>query len=197
MKKIVAVCMTALLLLSACGSTEADPSTSPSVSPSPSLSFTPAPPSARVPATCEETGLLELVTDTYQVKNAQIMNVPYQPKEGTAIYTVLSGGGKVCDIGSSEEQKGLTVAWFEDDGTIFDSYSDQWESMGYKEADIPGVEEVRGMYLYRIPTSDTQAGVWSINMVVDGVWIQAFSNFIIELDEGQQLIDAFVNSIRD
>lgn len=110
---------------------------------------------------------------------------------------MLNEGGAICDFGNQETRQGLSIGWLEDDGTIFDEFSSFWKDMGYKNADIPGIEETRGQFLYRKPSAEGQSGIWSVNFVVDGIWIQIFTTITEDLDDGAPLIEAAVASIRN
>ena len=178
------------VFISGCAATSSEPSASPTTpSESASPSFSPAfPRSERVPDSCENTKFLEIVQTSFKVSDAKVISVPYQPNEGTPLFKVLNEGGIICDFGNQETSQGISVGWFEDDGTVFDEFSNVWKDMGYKKADIPGINETRGQFLFREGTSEGQPGIWSVNFVVDGMWIQIFTNLAEDLESGEPLI---------
>lgn len=166
------------LTLAACGTSTADPSASPTDSASPSSTYTPVPQSDLVPAKCEDTGILELLNGELGFKKLAYIPAPenYVPTPDLPIYPVLTNGGLVCVAANNEEQFGMYIFWTPDNGEIFDAQVAGWQEYGYKDAQIPGVNSDRQLFVIKEPTqaaSDTLVGV---TFVKDGIWyrIDAF-----------------------
>lgn len=172
MKLLVALSMA--LTLAACGTSSADPSASPSASLSPTGSYSPLPLSERVPAKCEDTGVLELMNSEFGFKKLTYIPAPadYVPTPDLPIYPVLVNGGAVCVTANNEEQFGMYVFWTEDDGAIFDSQVAGWETSGYQAAEIPGVNSDRQLLLVKEPSEAAPDGLISVTFVQDGIWIR-------------------------
>lgn len=170
----ILVALSLALSLAACGTSSADPSASPSDSVSPTGSYSPLPLSERVPAACEDTGLLELMQSEFGFKKVAYIPAPedYVPTPDLPIYPVLVNGGAVCVVANNEEQFGMYVFWTEDDGAIFDSQVAGWETSGFKSVQIPGVNSDRQLLLLKEPTEAAPDGLISATFVNDGIWIR-------------------------
>lgn len=168
----ILVALSLALSLAACGTSSADPSTSPSDSASPTGSYSPLPLSERVPANCEDTGLLELMNGDYGFKQLAYIPAPenYVPTPDLPIYPVLVNGGAVCVVANNEEQFGMYIFWTEDDGAIFDSQVAGWESTGYTSTQIPGVSSDRQLLLIKEPTETSPDQLISATFVSNGIW---------------------------
>lgn len=162
------------LTLTACGTSSADPSVSPSDSTSPTSSYSPLPRTDRVPAACEDTGVLELMNSDYGFKQLTYIPAPedYVPTPDLPIYPVLVNGGAVCVAANNEEQFGMYMFWTEDDGAIFDSQVAGWETAGYTAAQIPGVNSDRQLVLIKEPSEAAPDGLVSMTFVNNGIWIR-------------------------
>lgn len=174
----ILITLSLALTLAACGSSSADPSATPSASTSPTSSYTPVPQSDLVPAKCEDTGILELLNGELGFKQLAYIPEPdnYVPTPDSPIYPVLTNGGLVCVAGNTQEQFGMYILFTPDEGDVFDGQVAGWETSGYKEVQIPGVNSDRQLLLIKEATQTSSDQLVSVTFLQNGIWyrIDAF-----------------------
>lgn len=200
----ILVALSLAITLAACGTSSADPSTSPTDSASPTSSYTPVPLSELVPANCEDTGILELLNGEVGFKELAYIPAPenYVPTPDLPIYPVLTNGGLVCVAANNQEQFGMYIFWTPDQGDIFDGQVAGWQTSGYKEVQIPGVNSDRQLVLIKEATETSQDQLISVTFVQNGIWhrIDAFwgpeSTFEGTLKAMQPVIDKAIAAVK-
>ena len=192
------------LTLAACGSPSADPSSSATPSLSPTGSYTPVAQSELVPATCEQTGVLEKLKSEYGFQKVAYIPPPenYQPTPDLPIYPVLTNGGPVCVSANNEEQIGMYVFWTPDEnGAIFDSQVEGWTSAGYTDAQIPGVSSDRHLVKIKEATDASPDQMVSLTFINNGMWIRIDvfwgpnAKFVGTIDALRPIIDTAIAAV--
>ncbi len=178
MKKI-AIILSALLFLTACGN---DPEA------------TMAPELPSVPNDCTKTKILAAFPE--KVPNAKFIDTEWDPAEGTDLYAAYNAGGIACSYGIQEAEIGATILWAPDNQILFDERSPQWIAAGQKEVDLPEFDEEKAYVLTQGTEGQGEFMVWSINYLIDGVWIQVGATFLGSIEEAMPLVKAAADSLR-
>ena len=178
MKKI-AIILSALLFLTACGN---DPEA------------TMAPELPSVPNDCTKTKILAAFPE--KVPNAKFIDTEWDPAEGTDLYAAYNAGGIACSYGIQEAEIGATILWAPDNQILFDERSPQWIAAGQKEVDLPEFDEEKAYVLTQGTEGQGEFMVWSINFLIDGVWIQVGATFLGSIEEAMSLVKAAADSLR-
>lgn len=144
---------------------------------------------ASVPRTCPTDDILPTM-NTY-VAGSVFIDTPWEPAPDTDLAAAIDAGGVACSYGVQEAEVGATILWAPADGT-FDVRREQWKLDGQTAVDIPGADEAWVLQ----ETIGEDNHVWTINMLVDGVWIQLNATFLQDLAEAQPLVDATIAAVR-
>ncbi len=178
MKKI-AIILSALLFLTACGN---DPEA------------TMAPELPSVPSDCTKTKILAAFPE--KVPNPKFIDTQWEPAEGTDLYAAYNAGGIACSYGIQEAEIGATILWAPDNQILFNERSAQWVAAGQKEVDLPDFDEEKAYVLTQGTEGQGEFMVWSINYLIDGVWIQVGATFLGSIEEAMPLVKAAADSLR-
>lgn len=178
MKKI-ALLLASLLLLTACGS-------------DPEVTMAPELPS--VPTDCTTTKVLAAFPE--RVPNPKFIDTEWEPAEGTDLYAAYNAGGIACSYGIQEAEVGATILWAPDNKVLFDELTPRWVEAGQKEVDLPGLDEEKAYVLTEGVEGEGEYHVWSINLLIDGAWIQVGATFFGSIDEAMPLVIAASDSLR-
>ena len=178
MKKIALV-LASLLLLTACGS-------------DPEVTMAPELPS--VPTDCTKTKVLAAFPE--RVPNPKFIDTEWEPAEGTDLYAAYNAGGIACSYGIQEAEVGATILWAPDNKVLFDELSPRWVEAGQKEVDLPGLDEEKAFVLTEGVEGEGEYHVWSINLLIDGAWIQVGATFFGSIDEAMPIVTAAADSLR-
>ncbi len=178
MKKI-AIILSALLFLTACGN---DPEA------------TMAPELPSVPSDCTKTKILAAFPE--KVPNPKFIDTQWEPAEGTDLYAAYNAGGIACSYGIQEAEIGATILWAPDNQILFNERSAQWLEAGQKEVDLPDFDEEKAYVLTQGTEGQGEFMVWSINYLIDGVWIQVGATFLGSIEEAMPLVKAAADSLR-
>ncbi len=178
MKKI-AIILSALLFLTACGN---DPEA------------TMAPELPSVPSDCTKTKILAAFPE--KVPNPKFIDTQWEPAEGTDLYAAYNAGGIACSYGIQEAEIGATILWAPDNQILFNERSTQWIAAGQKEVDLPDFDEEKAYVLTQGTEGQGEFMVWSINYLIDGVWIQVGATFLGSIEEAMPLVKAAADSLR-
>lgn len=121
------------------------------------------------------------------VPNSTFIETNWQPVPNTDLEAVLKADGLACSYGPQEAEVGATVLWA--NGTdLFDSRSEQWAVDGHQQVEIAGTDEAWAL----IEETEAERHLWSVNLLVDGVWIGINATFLSDLVEARALIDAAI-----
>ncbi|MBU3692671.1 MAG: hypothetical protein FGM47_04040 [Candidatus Nanopelagicaceae bacterium] len=178
MKKI-AIILSALLFLTACGN---DPE------------VTTAPELPSVPSDCNKTKILAAFPE--KVQNPKFIDTQWEPAEGTDLYAAYNAGGIACSYGIQEAEIGATILWAPDNQILFNERSTQWIADGQKAVDLPDFDEEKAYVLTQGTEGQGEFMVWSINYLIDGVWIQLGATFLGSIEEAMPLVKAAADSLR-
>lgn len=178
MKKI-ALALVVALLLTGCGDNS---------------NTTSAPEPLSVPSDCAKTKVLAAFPE--KVPNPKFINTEWQPKEGTDLIAAYNAGGIACSYGIQEAEIGATILWAPDNKILFDELTPNWQEAGQTEVDLPGLNEDKAFVKTEGTEGQGEFHVWSINLLIDGVWIQVNATFLGSIDEAMPLVKAAAESLR-
>ena len=183
MKKL-ALALSVLILISACGSSDPAPTSSPTPTATES--------SRKVPASCE----LPDVNAAFAkiIPPSQYIPTEWKPAAGTDLYAAINGGGIACTYGDQNAEVGGTILWALDKDGLWNERVQRWQKDGLVRVEIPNIDE---MDAYRLPDGATSADgmpAWKVNLLIHGVWIQLGAGFIQSWDEATPIIRAAINA---
>jgi hypothetical protein len=178
MKRFVPA-LVALLLLSACSSdSETDGAlTLPSV-----------------PSNCAKTKVLDSFPD--RIPNPSFISTEWEPSEGTDLFAAYNAGGIACSYGIQEAEIGATILWAPDNQLLFSELTPRWVEAGQKSIDLPGLDEEKAYVLTEGVEGQGEYHVWTINLLINGSWIQVAGTFFGSLDDAMPIVKAAVSSLR-
>ena len=143
-----------------------------------------------VPGYCNETKVLKALPSS--IPNAEVINTDWQPAEGTDLFAALNAGGLACSFGNQSAEIGATVLWApDDDDALFAERSKNWAKEGQTTVDIPGLDETSAYQRL------DNGSVRTVNVLIQGFWIQVSATFTTKLDEMVPLVKAALDSLRD
>ena len=153
-----------------------------------------APELPSVPSNCAETKVLESILP--RIADAKYIETEWEPAEGTDLYAAYNAGGIACTYGLQEAEVGATILWAPDNKILFSELSPNWISSGQKEIDLPGIEEVAAYYLSEGIEGQGEYHIWSVNLLINGSWIQVGATFFNSLGDAIPVIKAAIDSLR-
>ena len=142
-----------------------------------------------VPGYCSETKVLKALPSS--IPNAEVINTDWQPAEGTDLFAALNAGGLACSFGNQSAEIGATVLWAPDDDALFADRVKSWSKEGQTQVDLPGFD---GSSAYQRLDNGS---VRTVNVLINGFWIQVSATFTTKLDEMVPLVKAALESLRD
>jgi len=144
---------------------------------------------ATVPSECPTGDFLAAVG--HYVPESTFIDTPWEPAPDTDLKAVLDAGGVACSYGIQEAEVGATVLWAMS-AAIYESRRAVWEVDGQERVDVAGASEAWTLR----ETTGTERHLWTLNLRVDGVWIQINATFLSDLEEAQPLVDAAIAVLR-
>jgi hypothetical protein len=147
-----------------------------------------------VPNDCARTKVLQSVLQ--RVPEAIYVEIEWEPAEGTDLYAAYNAGGIACTYGLQEAEVGATILWAPDNKILFSELSPNWVSSGQKEIDLPGIEEEAAYYLSEGIEGQGEYHIWSVNLLINGSWIQVGATFFNSIDDAIPVIKAAIDSLR-
>jgi len=153
-----------------------------------------APELPSVPSNCAETKVLESILP--RIADAKYIDTEWEPAEGTDLYAAYNAGGIACTYGLQEAEVGATILWAPDNKTLFSELTPNWIGFGQKEIDLPGIEEEAAYYLSEGIKGQGEYHIWSVNLLINGSWIQVGATFFNSLDDAIPVITAAIDSLR-
>jgi len=147
-----------------------------------------------VPSKCTETKVLASLLP--RIADAKYIETEWEPAEGTDLYSAYNAGGIACTYGLQEAEIGTTILWAPDNKTLFSELTPNWIGSGQKKIDLPGIEEEAAYYLSEGIESQGEYHIWSVNLLINGSWIQVGATFFNSLEDAIPVIRAAIDSLR-
>lgn len=126
-----------------------------------------------------------------QVAGSSYVPTEWQPGEGTDLATAIDAGGIACSYGIQVAEVGGTILWAPADNELWASRSIEWQEYGQTPIDLDGVDE-EAAFILQEGTAADEMHVWTINLLIDGIWIQIGATFLQTVDEASEIIAAAV-----
>jgi len=86
--------------------------------------------------------------------------------------------------------------WAPDNKSLFSELTPNWVGFGQKEIDLPGIEEDAAYYLSEGIKGQGEYHIWSINLLINGSWIQVGATFFNSLEDAIPVIKAAIDSLQ-
>ena len=152
-----------------------------------------APTSYSVPKDCESTKVLaELQKD---IRQAQYIDMPWQPAPGTELADFLNNGGLACTYGIQSAEVGITVDWVANGTVLFNNRIAGWLSEGYEKIDIPNLMESEAYFFQRDQSPTNEFSRYQVKFLINGFWINLNSSFGKTIEDSSGWIKAAVDSL--
>lgn len=178
--RLLATLLASALLLSGCSSEETSSSEEETLA-------------RTVPALCEIDGVIAAFNE--QVEGSAYIPTDWQPSEGTDLEAALSAGGIACSYGIQVAEVGGTILWAPSNEELWAERSQDWIEFGQTEIDLEGFEE-DAAFIKQEGTSADEMHVWTINLLIDGVWIQVGATFLQTVEEANPILEAAIAATR-
>ena len=147
-----------------------------------------------VPSNCADSKVLESILP--RITDAKHIETEWEPVEGTDLYAAYNSGGIACIYGIQEAEVGATILCAPDNKTLFSELTPNWIGFGQKEIDLPGIEEEAAYYLSEGIQGQGEYHIWSVNLLINGNWIQVEATFFNSLEDAIPLIKAAIDSLQ-
>ncbi len=167
------------------------PQPTPSVSASPLPTSTPSM-SLVVPASCAATKILNEIS--LRIPKSEVIDTKWQPSPDSELADVLGNGGIACSYGIQRAEIGTTIMWVDNSTSIFEKHVASWVAKNYKKIDVAGVDESAAYFLYKPQSTTNEFHIWTLDILIHGMWIQVSATFLNSIDEGASLIKAAIAS---
>jgi len=146
-----------------------------------------------VPKDCLSTKVLAALQK--DVRQAQFIDTPWQPAEGTELADFLNNGGLACSYGMQSAEVGLTVAWVANATQLFSNRTTGWLAEGYQKIDIPNIMESEAYFLQKDQSPTNEFSQYYVKFLINGFWITVSSTFGKTIEDGSGWIKAAVDSL--
>ena len=90
----------------------------------------------------------------------------------------------------------VVIGWAPDNKTLFSELTPNWIGFGQKEIDLPGIEEDAAYYLSEGIQGQGEYHIWSVNLLINGAWIQVGATFFNSLEDAIPVIKAAIDSLQ-
>ena len=147
-----------------------------------------------VPSNCADSKVLESILP--RIAGAKYIETEWEPVEGTDLYAAYNAGGIACTYGLQEAEVGATILWAPDNNSLFSELTPNWIGFGQKEIDLPGIEEDAAYYLSEGIKGQGEYHIWSVNLLINGSWIQVGATFFNSLEDAIPVIKAAIDSLQ-
>jgi hypothetical protein len=131
-----------------------------------------------------------------RIAEAKYIETEWEPAEGTDLYAAYNAGGIACTYGLQEAEVGATILWAPDNKSLFSELTPNWVGFGQKEIDLPGIEEDAAYYLSEGIEGQGEYHIWSVNLLINGSWIQVGATFFNSLEDAIPVIKAAIDSLQ-
>jgi len=146
-----------------------------------------------VPEDCEIEPVIAAFDE--QVAGSDYVPTDWQPGEGTDLKAAIDAGGIACSYGIQVAEVGGTILWAPASDELWESRSDQWKEYGQTPIDLEGFDE-DAAFILQDGTSADEMHVWTINLLVDGIWIQVGATFLQTVEEASGIFEAAIEATR-
>ena len=153
-----------------------------------------APELPSVPSSCADTKFLASILP--RIADAKYIETEWEPAKGTDLYAAYNAGGIACTYGLQEAEVGATILWAPDNKTLFSELTPNWIGFGQKEIDLPGIDEEAAYYLSEGIEGQGEYHIWSVNLLINGAWIQVGATFFNSLEDAIPVIKAAIDSLQ-
>ena len=193
MKKVIFLIAPLLFLATSCASSGSSSSTqtqTPSESSSPTTTDKSV--AYKTPENCTSTKILQAISPT--ISGAAVINTPWQPSPGTELFDFLNNGGIACSYGISSAEIGTTVKWVKEASELFSGRTTQWKNDGYELVDLANQDEQAAYFKFKPVSAKQEFQIWSLNILIGGMWIQIDATYLHDLNSAESLITAAIVS---
>jgi undecaprenyl-diphosphatase len=157
-------------------------------------STTPVKPiSLSVPKDCLSTKVLAALQK--DVRQAQFIEMPWEPAPGTELADFLNNGGIACTYGIQSAEVGISVDWVGDATSLFNNRVEGWISGGFQKIDIPNLSESEAYFFQRDQSPTNEFHQYRVNLLIDGFWISLGSSFGKTIEDSSEWLKAAVDSL--
>ena len=146
-----------------------------------------------VPKDCESTKVLAALQK--DVRQAQFIDTPWQPAEGTELADFLNNGGLACSYGMQSAEVGITVDWVANGSELFNNRILGWLAEGYQKIDIPNLMESEAYFFQKDQSPTNEFSQYQVKFLINGFWINLSSSFGETIEDGSGWIKAAVDSL--
>jgi hypothetical protein len=129
------------------------------------------------------------------VRQAQFIEMPWEPAPGTELADFLNNGGIACTFGIQSAEVGISVDWVGDATSLFDNRVEGWISGGFQKIDIPNLSESEAYFFQRDQSPTNEFHQYRVNLLIDGFWISLGSSFGKTIEDSSEWLKAAVDSL--
>lgn len=137
------------------------------------------------PTTCPIDAMLP--TMNQYVEGSFFIDTPWEPAPNTDLAAAINAGGVACSYGIQEAEVSATILWAPAENTFAERRT-QWLTDGQRQVEIAGTDEAWALE----EVNGEERHLWTLNLLVDDVWISINATFLPDLSEAQPLIDAVI-----
>jgi hypothetical protein len=146
-----------------------------------------------VPKDCESTKVLAALQK--DVRQAQIIDTPWQPAPGTELADFLNNGGIACTFGIQSAEVGISVDWVANGTALFNNRTAGWIAQGYEKIDIPNLMESEAYFFQKDQSPTNEFSQYQVKFLINGFWINLSSSFGKTIDDSSEWLKAAVDSL--
>jgi undecaprenyl-diphosphatase len=147
-----------------------------------------------VPKDCESTKVLAALQK--DVRQAQFIEMPWEPAPGTELADFLNNGGIACTYGIQSAEVGISVDWVADATSLFDNRVEGWISRGFQKIDIPFLSESEAYFFQMDQSPTNEFSQYQVKFLINGFWINLNSSFGKTIDDSSEWLQAAVDSLQ-
>jgi undecaprenyl-diphosphatase len=149
--------------------------------------------SLSVPKDCLSTKVLAALQK--DVRQAQYIEMPWEPAPGTELADFLNNGGIACTYGIQSAEVGISVDWVGDATSLFNNRVEDWISGGFQKIDIPNLSESEAYFFQKDQSPTNEFHQYRVNLLIDGFWISLGSSFGNTIEDSSEWLKAAVDSL--
>lgn len=142
------------------------------------------------PTTCPIDEMLP--TMNQYVDGSVFIDTPWEPAPNTDLAAAIDAGGVACSYGIQEAEVGATILWAPAENTFTERRA-QWRIDGQRKVEVAGADEAWALE----EANGEERHLWTLNLLVDGVWISINATFLPDLEQAQPLVDTAIALLRN
>jgi hypothetical protein len=146
-----------------------------------------------VPKDCESTKVLAALQK--DVRQAQIIDTPWQPAPGSELADFLNNGGIACTYGIQSAEVGISVDWVANGTALFNNRTAGWIAQGYEKIDIPNLMESEAYFFQKDQSPTNEFSQYQVKFLINGFWISLSSSFGKTIEDSSEWLKAAVDSL--